>query len=95
MSTGEIAPSIPLVTSARPITVYLGMYIMVGVFTLHVDEITSRCTDLDIGNGCQEAFYDDPNILYISLHVHMNGQFYPSGNAGDMYHCGIGPGEGK
>ncbi|KIY01763.1 uncharacterized protein Z520_01901 [Fonsecaea multimorphosa CBS 102226] len=51
--------------------------------------------DVHHGNGCQQAFYDDPNVLYISLHVHMNGQFYPSGNEGDMYHCGIGAGEGR
>lgn len=40
-------------------------------------------------------FYEDPNVLYISLHVHMNGTFYPATNEGDMYHCGVGPGEGK
>ncbi|EXJ55243.1 histone deacetylase 6/10 [Cladophialophora yegresii CBS 114405] len=51
--------------------------------------------DVHHGNGCQRAFYNDPNILYISLHVHMNGQFYPSGPEGDMFHCGEGPGLGK
>lgn len=51
--------------------------------------------DVHHGNGCQKAFYDDPNILYISLHVHMNGTFYPSGPEGDMYHCGEGAGIGK
>ncbi|KIV87254.1 hypothetical protein PV11_02811 [Exophiala sideris] len=51
--------------------------------------------DVHHGNGCQKAFYNDPNILYISLHVHMNGMFYPSGNEGDMFHCGTGPGLGK
>ncbi|EXJ94322.1 histone deacetylase 6/10 [Capronia coronata CBS 617.96] len=51
--------------------------------------------DVHHGNGCQKAFYDNPNVLYISLHVHMNGMFYPSGNEGDMYHCGTGAGLGK
>ncbi|KAJ4550531.1 Histone deacetylase hda1 [Exophiala dermatitidis] len=51
--------------------------------------------DVHHGNGCQKAFYDNPNVLYISLHVHMNGMFYPSGNEGDMYHCGAGAGLGK
>ncbi|EOD53108.1 putative histone deacetylase protein [Neofusicoccum parvum UCRNP2] len=41
------------------------------------------------------AFYNDPNVLYISIHVHMNGTFYPSNNYGDHTHCGEGPGEGK
>lgn len=47
------------------------------------------------GNGCQKAFYTDPNILYISIHVHMDGKFYPAGDDGDMVHCGAGPGLGK
>ncbi|OCT44449.1 Histone deacetylase HDA1 [Cladophialophora carrionii] len=51
--------------------------------------------DVHHGNGGQRAFYNDPNVLYISIHVHMNGQFYPSGPEGDMYHCGEGPGLGK
>lgn len=51
--------------------------------------------DVHHGNGVQEAFYDDPNVLYISLHVHMNGNFYPSGNGGDMHHCGDAEGLGK
>ncbi|EXJ84628.1 histone deacetylase 6/10 [Capronia epimyces CBS 606.96] len=51
--------------------------------------------DVHHGNGCQKAFYDNPNVLYISLHVHMNGLFYPSGTEGDMHHCGAGAGLGK
>ncbi|OAP64896.1 hypothetical protein AYL99_00868 [Fonsecaea erecta] len=51
--------------------------------------------DVHHGNGCQQAFYEDPNVLYISLHVHMDGTFYPTGDEGDMYHCGVGAGEGK
>lgn len=67
-----------------------GMYIMVGDNWLYAHRILSK-----LGNGCQKAFYDDPNILYISLHVHMDGKFYPSGPEGDMYHCGVGAGTGK
>ncbi|KAH7025471.1 histone deacetylase [Macrophomina phaseolina] len=51
--------------------------------------------DVHHGNGVQRAFYSDPNVLYISIHVHMNGTFYPSNNYGDHTHCGEGPGEGK
>ena len=51
--------------------------------------------DVHHGNGCQKAFYDDPNILYISIHVHMNGMFYPSGDDGAADKVGEGPGEGK
>lgn len=49
----------------------------------------------NLGNGIQQAFYKDPNVLYISIHVHENGFFYPSGNYGDHLHCGAGRGEGK
>lgn len=50
--------------------------------------------DVHHGNGCQKAFYEDPNILYISLHVHQGGNFYPSGPEGGMDRCGAGAGEG-
>ena len=33
--------------------------------------------DVHHGNGIQNVFYDDPSVLYISLHVWMNGEFYP------------------
>ena len=34
--------------------------------------------DVHHGNGIQNMFYDDPNVLYISLHVYQNGEFYPN-----------------
>ena len=51
--------------------------------------------DVHHGNGVQQAFEKDPNVLYISLHVHKNGQFYPPGNYGDHLHCGMDEGLGK
>ncbi|KAB8292243.1 hypothetical protein EYC80_007985 [Monilinia laxa] len=33
--------------------------------------------DIHHGNGTQNMFYDDPNVLYISIHVYDNGNFYP------------------
>jgi histone deacetylase 6 len=50
--------------------------------------------DVHHGNGVQQAFYNDPNVLYISIHVHKNGSFYPHGDAGDHLHCGEGAGLG-
>lgn len=50
--------------------------------------------DVHHGNGCQKAFYNDPNILYISIHVHLNGSFYPSGPEGGVDRVGAGPGLG-
>ncbi|KAI5300087.1 Histone deacetylase hda1 [Ascosphaera atra] len=51
--------------------------------------------DVHHGNGTQEAFYDDPNVLYMSLHVFRDGTFYPGGDAGDYDHCGEGNGLGR
>lgn len=48
-----------------------------------------------IGNGIQQAFYRDPNVLYVSIHVHEDGNFYPPGPYGNHLHCGDGPGLGR
>ncbi|KAK7692723.1 hypothetical protein QCA50_004356 [Cerrena zonata] len=50
--------------------------------------------DVHHGNGTQRAFYDDPSVLYISLHRYDGGQFYPNGPFGSMTSCGEGPGLG-
>ena len=44
------------------------------------------------GNGTQKVFYDDPNVLFISLHRHDNGNFYPG--TGGPVECGTGAGLG-
>lgn len=51
--------------------------------------------DVHHGNGIQQAFEADPNVLYISIHVHQDGNFYPPGPYGDHLHCGIDAGVGK
>ncbi|CAL5871501.1 uncharacterized protein PFLUO_LOCUS5754 [Penicillium psychrofluorescens] len=50
--------------------------------------------DVHHGNGIQKAFYDDPNVLYISIHVFKNGDFYPGGPEGGWDHNGDGAGIG-
>lgn len=57
--------------------------------------------DVHHGNGIQNMFYDDPNVLYISLHVYSNGDFYPGPPDdpdlpdGGLDKCGVGIGAGK
>jgi len=57
--------------------------------------------DVHHGNGIQNIFYEDPNILYISIHVYQNGIFYPGkpDNSqtpdGDIDKCGALAGLGK
>lgn len=71
----------------------------IGMFTtVNYDRsivVAVRLISCDVGNGVQKAFYDDPNVLYISIHVHMDGRFYPSGPNGDHLHCGKEAGIGK
>ncbi|XP_075033357.1 histone deacetylase 5 isoform X7 [Mixophyes fleayi] len=33
--------------------------------------------DIHHGNGTQQAFYSDPNVLYVSLHRYDDGNFFP------------------
>ncbi len=57
--------------------------------------------DVHHGNGIQNMFYDDPNVLYISLHVYLDGQFYPgtptnsSTPDGNIDKCGANAGLGR
>ncbi|KAL9039008.1 MAG: hypothetical protein Q9214_005052, partial [Letrouitia sp. 1 TL-2023] len=51
--------------------------------------------DVHHGNGIQHAFYQDPNVLYISIHVYEDGTFYPSLVDGNHLHCGESHGLGK
>jgi len=50
--------------------------------------------DVHHGNGTQRTFYDDPSVLYISLHRYEEGYFYPNGPFGSMTSCGQGKGLG-
>ena len=45
--------------------------------------------DVHHGNGTQDAFYDDPSVLFISTHQY---PFYPG--SGALNEVGVGPGEG-
>uniref|UniRef100_A0A480WJP6 Histone deacetylase n=3 Tax=Sus scrofa TaxID=9823 RepID=A0A480WJP6_PIG len=48
--------------------------------------------DVHHGNGTQQTFYQDPSVLYISLHRHDDGNFFPGSGAVDE--VGAGSGEG-
>ena len=56
-------------------------------------QLTRR--DVHHGNGTQRAFWDDPDVLYMSIHRHDGGQFYPTSDFGALDMVGSGPGEGK
>ncbi|KAM6215060.1 histone deacetylase 7 [Rhynchocyon petersi] len=48
--------------------------------------------DVHHGNGTQQTFYQDPSVLYISLHRYDDGNFFPGSGAVDE--VGAGSGEG-
>ena len=48
--------------------------------------------DVHHGNSTQQLFYADPRVLYISLHRHDDGNFFPGTGASEE--CGIDRGVG-
>ncbi|XP_017879936.1 histone deacetylase 4 isoform X3 [Ceratina calcarata] len=48
--------------------------------------------DVHHGNGTQQMFYDDPRVLYLSIHRHDDGNFFPG--TGGPTECGAGEGLG-
>ena len=50
--------------------------------------------DIHHGNGIQHIFESDPHVLYISLHLYKNGNFFPYSGEGNYDKAGTGNGEG-
>lgn len=50
--------------------------------------------DVHHGNGTQHAFYDDPRVLFVSIHRHDHGMFFPCSSDADYGSVGDGPGRG-
>nr|AOA33917.1 histone deacetylase 4/7 [Apostichopus japonicus] len=48
--------------------------------------------DVHHGNSTQKIFYEDQHVLYISLHRHDDGNFFPGTGAPDECGCGSGLG---
>ncbi|XP_039296591.1 LOW QUALITY PROTEIN: histone deacetylase 4 [Nilaparvata lugens] len=48
--------------------------------------------DVHHGNGTQQMFYEDDRVLYVSLHRHDDGNFFPG--TGGPTECGAGAGLG-
>lgn len=49
--------------------------------------------DIHHGNGTQQEFYSDPEVMYISIHRHDGGNFFPGTGAPED--TGSGPGLGR
>ncbi|KAG5210192.1 hypothetical protein JEQ12_015386 [Ovis aries] len=59
---------------------------------LNISKILIVDLDVHHGNGTQQAFYADPNILYISLHRYDEGNFFPGSGAPNEVGTGLGEG---
>ncbi|XP_065130888.1 histone deacetylase 4-like isoform X1 [Paramisgurnus dabryanus] len=59
---------------------------------LNVNKILIVDWDVHHGNGTQQAFYNDPNVLYISLHRYDDGNFFPGSGAPEEVGSGLGVG---
>eukprot|EP00127_Corallochytrium_limacisporum_P004821 Clim_evm4s183 gene=Clim_evmTU4s183 len=59
---------------------------------LGVGKVVILDWDVHHGNGTQNILFHDPTIMYISLHRHDNGAFYPF--TGELRDAGISDGEG-
>ncbi|XP_076349298.1 histone deacetylase 5-like isoform X2 [Tachypleus tridentatus] len=59
---------------------------------LKLEKILIVDWDIHHGNGLQQIFYNDPQVLYISLHRHDDGNFFPG--TGGLEEVGTGDGIG-
>ncbi|PVU86193.1 hypothetical protein BB559_006614 [Furculomyces boomerangus] len=51
--------------------------------------------DIHHGNGIQEVFLEDPDVLYFSIHRYENGNFYPCTEEGTSANVGKFEGSGR
>ncbi|XP_046390960.1 histone deacetylase 4 isoform X3 [Ischnura elegans] len=58
----------------------------------HLEKILIVDWDVHHGNGTQQMFYDDPRVLYLSIHRHDDGNFFPG--TGGSTEVGVDDGVG-
>lgn len=61
---------------------------------LKVDRILIVDFDVHHGQGTQQMFYDDPRVLYFSIHRYEHGTFWPNLRESDFDYVGDGKGAG-
>ncbi|OXU23235.1 hypothetical protein TSAR_003178 [Trichomalopsis sarcophagae] len=50
--------------------------------------------DVHHGQATQQMFYNDPRVVYFSIHRYENGEFWPNLRESNYHYIGDGPGEG-
>ena len=63
------------------------------MFCLSFSTTTTTTRDIHHGNGTQAVFEEDDSVLYVSLHRHESGEFYPG--TGAINSVGTGQGQGN
>ncbi|XP_057459457.1 histone deacetylase 5-like isoform X2 [Actinidia eriantha] len=61
---------------------------------LGINKILIVDWDVHHGNGTQKMFWNDPRVLFFSVHRYEFGSFYPGGDDGSHIKIGEGPGAG-
>lgn len=61
---------------------------------LSVNRILIVDWDVHHGQGTQRMFYDDPRVVYISIHRYEHGSFWPNLRESEFDHIGDGVGTG-
>ena len=54
--------------------------------------VSAQFQDIHHGNGTQQIFYDNPSVLYLSLHRYDNGTFFPGTGRPEEIGSGAGLG---
>jgi histone deacetylase 6 len=62
---------------------------------LNVRKVLILDWDAHFGNGTQEIFSEEADVLYVSLHRYEDTAFYPSDRKGSAEYTGHGNGRGK
>lgn len=66
------------------------MQILIYIYLTYMFSFQNQ--DVHHGNGTQQIFYSDPGVLYISVHRHDDGNFFPG--TGGIRECGEDAGLG-
>ncbi|GBP49135.1 Histone deacetylase 6 [Eumeta japonica] len=65
-----------------------------AIKNLGVERILIVDWDVHHGQATQQMFYDDPRVLYFSIHRYEHGAFWPSLRQSSFEYVGAGPGRG-
>lgn len=71
---------------------WVGSYFFNLSFKMKIINFILNFKDVHHGNGTQQIFYEDPSVLYLSIHRHDDGNFFPG--TGASVECGSSAGLG-